>query len=201
MSYGQVIKLQYCPIDGHFNFFCRVSSKNAKNEFFLLFGKLLEILILKHISRVPPWESSRPDVSENVVVFGPRSSGMGVIAARSWRTAKFLGPLQKIRGVTKKRHGHNNEFWGLKRIAGPPNHVRRPCYSFQDPQIDIVAVSFFCDTSFPAKKISEFDHTLTANNFGLKPPNLENYHIFGILRSSAFTWSYPGWVIPVQNFE
>ena len=35
--------------------------------------KLLEILILKHISRVPPCESSRPDVSENVVVFESRS--------------------------------------------------------------------------------------------------------------------------------
>ena len=66
---------------------------------------------------------------------------------------EILAPLAKIRGVTKKRHGHNNEFWGLKRIAGPPNHVRRPCYSFQDPQINIVAVSFFCDASFPAKKI------------------------------------------------
>ena len=32
---------------------------------------------------------------------------------------------------------------------------------------------FFCDASFLAKKFSEFDHTLTANNYGLKPPNLE----------------------------
>ena len=85
-------------------------------------------------------------------------------------------PLQKIRGVAKKRHGHNNEFWGLKRIAGPPNHVRRPCYSFQDPQIDIVAVSFFCDASFPAKNFSEFDLTLTAYNYGLKPLNLKLPH-------------------------
>ena len=47
----------------------------------------------------------------------------------------------------------------------------------------------------------KFDSTLTANNSGSKPLNLKKYHIFGILRTSAFTWSYPGWVIPVQNFE
>ena len=46
-----------------------------------------------------------------------------------------------------------------------------------------------------------FHPTLTANNSGLKPSKLKKYHIFGILRTSAFTWSYPGWVIPVQNFE
>ena len=104
---------------------------------------------------------------------------------------EILGPLPKIRGVTKKRHGHNNEFWVLKRIAGPPNHVRRPCYSFQDPQINIVAVSFFCDASFPAKNFSEFDLTLTAYNYGLNPPNLENYHIFGMLWTCPFTWYHP----------
>ena len=56
---------------------------------------------------------------------------------------EILAPLAKIRGVTKKRHGHNNDFWGLKRIAGPPNHVRRPGYSFQAPKINIVGVTFF----------------------------------------------------------
>ena len=35
---------------------------------------------------------------------------MRVIAVQSWHTARILGPLPKIRGVTKKRHGHNNEF-------------------------------------------------------------------------------------------
>ena len=68
----------------------------------------------------------------------------------------ILGPLAKIRGVAKKRHGHNNEFWGLKRIAGPPNHVRRPFYSFLTQELNIVAVSFFRNASFPAKKFSVF---------------------------------------------
>ena len=104
---------------------------------------------------------------------------------------EILAPSAKIRGVTKKRHGHNNEFWGLKRIAGPANHVWRPGYSFQAPKIEIVAVSFFRNASFPAKNFSEFDPTLTANNFGLKPPNLKNYHIFGIARTFSFTWYHP----------
>ena len=66
----------------------------------------------------------------------------------SYRPSKMdesekTGPSPKISGVKKKRHGHNFEFWGLKRIARPANHVWRPCYSFQTPKIDIVAVSFF----------------------------------------------------------
>ena len=104
---------------------------------------------------------------------------------------EILGPLQKIRGVKKKRHGHNNEIWGLKRIAGPPNHVRRPCYSFQTSNLVIVAVSFFLNASIPAIFFSEFDLTLTADNYGLKPLNLENYHIFGRLWTCPFTWYHP----------
>jgi len=103
---------------------------------------------------------------------------------------EILGPLPKIRGVKKKRHGHNNELWCLKRIAGPPHHVRRPCYSFQDPQINIVAVSFFCDARFYWNFFSKFDPTLSAYNYASKTLNFKNYHIFGILRTSAFTW-YP----------
>ena len=122
--------------------------------------------------------------------FGPTSFWTGVIAAQSWQTAEILDLLPKIRGVTKKRHGHNNEFWGLKRIAGPPNHVRRPCYSFQDPKLNIVAVSFFGNARFYWNFFSKFDPTLSAYNYASKTPNLKNYHIFGILRTSAFTW-YP----------
>ena len=67
-----------------------------------------------------------------------------------------IGPSSKIRGVTKKRHGHNFEFWGLKRIAYRPNHVRRPCYSFQTSKLDIVAVSFFFNASYFRGRTSFF---------------------------------------------
>ena len=61
---------------------------------------------------------------------------------------EILGPLPKIRGVTKKRHGHINEFWVLKRIAGPPNHVRRPCYSCRVRKLISFRVLFFCNACF-----------------------------------------------------
>ena len=105
---------------------------------------------------------------------------------------EILGPLQKIRGVTKKRHGHNNEFWGLKRIAGPPNHVRRPCYSFQTQELNIVVVSFFRNASIPAIFFSEFDPTLTANNLGLNHLTPYVSYIFWKLRTCSLSWVYPG---------
>ena len=40
--------------------------------------------------------------------------------------------------------------------------------------------------------MSRIDQTLTVNNSGSKPSNLKKYHIFGIVRKRAFTWSYPG---------
>ena len=46
-------------------------------------------------------------------------------------------------GVTKKRHGHNFDFSGLKRIAKVTHRVDNSCYSFQTRKIKIVAVSFF----------------------------------------------------------
>ena len=110
MSYGQGVRLQYCPSGGHLNFLLRGTPKIAKNGLFLLFSKLLEILILKHISRVRPCEASRPDDSENVVVFGPREFLNGSYRCSKLTNCEILGPLQKIRGVKKKRHGHNNEI-------------------------------------------------------------------------------------------
>ena len=61
---------------------------------------------------------------------------------------------------------------------------------FQDLKRKIAAVSFFFTAPFPSNFFSNIDPTLTAHNYGLKPPNLKNYHIFGKLRTSAFTW-YP----------
>ena len=58
-----------------------------------------------------------------------------------------LGPLPKIRGVAKKRHGHNFEFSGTKRISALVNPMSYVGYSFQARKIKIVAVLFFFDTS------------------------------------------------------
>ena len=43
----------------------------------------------------------------------------------------------------KKRHGHNFDFSGLKRIAKVTHRVDYTCYSFQARKLKIVAVSFF----------------------------------------------------------
>ena len=64
MSYREARWRQYCPIGGRLKFFTRGTPKIDKNGHFLLFSKLLDILILKHISRVTPCETSRPDDSE-----------------------------------------------------------------------------------------------------------------------------------------
>ena len=59
-------------------------------------------------------------------------------------------------GVKKKRHGHNIDFWGLKRIARSSNMVGRTCYSFQTSKLKIVAVSFFLNTTYFRWRISFF---------------------------------------------
>ena len=111
MSYGEACWRQCCPIGSHLNFFWRVSQKNAKTGIFLHLVNLSEILLLHHISRVPPCESWRPDGYENVGLIGFLSFWTGVIATQSRTRVKFRGPLAKISSVTKKRHGHNFQNW------------------------------------------------------------------------------------------
>ena len=61
MSHGLAYWRQYCPIGSHLKFFTKRTRKNAKNGNFGHFGKLIEILLVQHIPRVPPYESWRPD--------------------------------------------------------------------------------------------------------------------------------------------
>ena len=98
---------------------------------------------MEPISRVPPCESSRPGDSENVVLFGRATFLTGVIAAQSQQRAEKVSVSPQIGNVKKKRHGHNFDFFGLKRIARLLNYVEQPCYSFRTKKIKIVAVSFF----------------------------------------------------------
>ena len=51
-------------------------------------------------SRIGACESSRPELSANVIVFGCGSCLTGVIAAQSQQT-EILGPSPKISGVKK----------------------------------------------------------------------------------------------------
>ena len=116
-----------------------------------------------------------------MVLFGRRSFLTGVIAAQSQQRAEKVGASSKIGNVKKKRHGHNFDFFGLKRIARLLNYVEQPCYSFRTKKIKIVAVSFFCDIFFGGIFFLKFDLTLRANNSTLKTAGPKKYHIFGIL--------------------
>ena len=61
---------------------------------------------------------------------------------------------------------------------------------FQDLKRKIVALGFFFTALSQLIFFFKFDPTLSAHNYASKTPNLKNYHIFGKLRTSAFTW-YP----------
>ena len=108
--------------------------------------KLLKILKRYDLSRVVPCRRARPEDSENVVVFEIWRFQTIVIGCQS--QVKFREKYCLERGVVKKRHGHNFEFWVLKRIAGPSHMVGRTCYSFQGSKLIIVAVSFFRNASY-----------------------------------------------------
>ena len=56
---------------------------------------------------------------------------------------EIFGLSPKIRGVTKKRHGHNFDFSGLKRISNVTHRVDHSWYSFQTRKIKIDRVLFF----------------------------------------------------------
>ena len=43
--------------------------------------------------------------------------------------------------------------------------------------------------------------TLSSNNSRSKPHTPNKFHIFGIVRTSAFRWTYPGFFFPWANFE
>ena len=102
--------------------------------------------------------------------------------------SEILSSSSKIVGVKKKRHGFIKPFWDLKWIGYQTYHVRTLFYSYDDPQCNIEAVSFFFNAANLPRKILRFDPTLNSHNSGLKPSNCEKYHIFGKPWTSAFTW-------------
>ena len=76
--------------------------KNCQKRRFLLKPLLLDIFVRQNFSRIGPCESSRPDDSENVVLFERATFLTGVIAAQSQQRAEKVGALSKIGNVKKK---------------------------------------------------------------------------------------------------
>ena len=73
---------------------------------------------------------------------------------------------KKIDGkaALKKRHGHNFDFWALKRIARLNFIVENTFYSFQASKIKIVAVSFFLRRLFSGTE-PKFQSLLTLSSY------------------------------------
>ena len=188
MSYGQGVKLQYCPIGGHLNFFRCGHEKMLKTDFF-------------HKTLIPRNLLKERNIQDRTMrkltskAFGKCGTYWACeVLNGSYRPSKMdesekNAPSTKIRGVKKKRHGHNFEFWALPRNQRGTNHVGPMLIPCQGPKLNIVAVSFFFDTSSPLIFFFNFHPTLTANNSGLKPSKLKNYNIFGMLWTSAFSWN------------
>ena len=70
--------------------------------------------------------------------------------------SEILSLSSKIVGVQKKRHGFNKPFWDLKWIGYQTYHVRTLFYSYDDPQCNIEAVSFFCDVAYFRWQVENF---------------------------------------------
>ena len=74
-------------------------------------------------------------------------------------------------------------------------------YNLEDSLRRKLNIDFFLTFPFKSKKKVKTYLTLTANNSPLKSRTPQKYHIFGKLRTSAFSWWYPGYGIVFENFE
>ena len=132
------------------------------------------------------------------------SFGPGEFLKRSYwlsKSSNFSNFFESKMRCQKKRHGHNFDFSGLPRNQRGTNPIGKPLIPCQTRKIKIVAVTFFCYASSDPIFFLKFDLTLTANNSPLKSRTPQKYHIFGKLRTSAFSWCPPGYGIVFENFE
>ena len=105
------------------------------------------------------------------------------------------------RSRKKKQHFLTSNFWALPSNQHGSHMVGSTLIQWQRSKLKITAVVFFFTAPCLVDFFLKFDQTLTSHNYGLKPRNLENYHIFGMLWTSAFSWYHPRQVIPFQNVE
>ena len=91
---------------------------------------------------------------------------------------EILSPLPKIRGVAKKQHSVNIEFWVPKLKLAEDNPIGYIEFEFRASNPKIGRVLFFRNASSPYHFFLKFDLTLTANNDGLNHLNPYVSHIF-----------------------
>ena len=172
---GRPSSIKIVRLAAIWNFF-GAAMENCKNGVFLLKTLLLDIFWWENFSRIGPWESSGPEVSENVVLLGRTIFLTGVIAAQSQHRAAKVCLSRKISDVKKKRHGHNFEFSEPALNQARKKWVSQALIQWRVRKIKIVAVSFF-DIFFVCRKKLKNDLTLTANNSPLKSRTHKKYHI------------------------
>ena len=140
-----------------------------------------EICSKKQISRLGPCESSRPELSENVVLIGRVRFWTGVIGLQRWMLR------QRITRITRP------QFWVLSSVT------ESAWVQYGWFHADSVAklktqncgrVYFFKRLVFSVTEQFFRTHpSLTAYNSRSKPHTPKKYHIFGILRTWALTWT------------
>ena len=148
---GRPSSIKIVRLAATWNFF-GADTKNCKKRRFLLKTLLLDIFWWENFSKIGPCESSLPELSENVVLFGHTIFLTGVIAAQSQHRAAKVCLSRKISDVTKNSHGHNFEF------SDPPLNQRlgNPLFSALIQRrlwkLKIVAVSFFLTSVLDVEK-------------------------------------------------
>ena len=148
MSYGQGVKLQYCPNNRSLLFSTRGSQEIAKNWFFRKTLAPEKFIIGNFFQHRTIWKltSGRFRKCISYEAYGDfYASYHRSKSTHGWKSESV--PI--IMRCQKKRHGHNFEFWALPLNQRGTNHVGPTLIQWQGPKLKIVAVSFFLDASSP----------------------------------------------------
>ena len=115
---------------------------------------------------------------------------------------KFEEKIEWRRSRKKKNHARNFEIWALPLNQRGAIMVGSTLIQWQRSNFKITGVVFFYGSLFLLTE-PKFHSCLTlrSNNSRSKPHTPNKFHIFGIVRTSAFRWTYPGFFFLWANFE
>ena len=120
MGYGQGVKLRYCPIGDHLNFW--VSPKNAKNRVFCFLASYLRFWYWTHISRVPPVPNGYPNPTRYPVFFSiPDPTRFSfenhrVAGNPKYRVLPDISGKPEVSGITRY-FGYSQTWLGISGIT------------------------------------------------------------------------------------
>ena len=146
MSYWEGRLRQYCPIGGHLNFFANGHPKTQKNVFFCISHNYSTFWCRRPymgstMRKLTSWRFQK------CVTYRGSEFLNGSYCCSKSTESEIFDSSPKISGVTKKRHGHNNENWVPKRIAPQDNPIGCSFYSFRASILKIDRVSCLLYTS------------------------------------------------------